>query len=81
MGVIIGLVVGYAMGAKAGENGLGELKEAWHTIRSSEEARELVSGALTIARGVLSRGGAMLVERLQASGREVASVTTLRPTG
>ena len=41
MGVIIGVIVGYVMGTKSGEQGLEELKDAWKTIRSSEEARDI----------------------------------------
>ena len=80
MGVIIGVIVGYVMGTKAGEHGLEELKEAWTTIRSSEEAREIVAGGVAMAAGLLSRGGGMLAERLQSSGNGSARVTALRPT-
>jgi hypothetical protein len=81
MGVIIGVIVGYVMGAKSGDQGLEELKEAWATIRSSEEAKELMTGGLAMAASLVSRGGGMLVERLQASGTGSTSVTALRPTG
>jgi hypothetical protein len=81
MGVIIGVIVGYVMGARAGEQGFDELKEAWATIKSSEEARDLMTGGLAIAASLVSKGGGMLVERLQASGNGSAGVTALRPTG
>jgi len=78
MGVLIGLVVGYVMGTKAGENELDEMKSAWKAIRSSEEAHDLVAGGITMARGMLSKGGGLLAERLaQGSG----SSSVLRPTG
>lgn len=81
MGVIIGVIVGYVMGAKSGEQGLDELREAWATIRSSEEAKELMSGGLAMAASLISRGGGMLADRLQATAGSSGSVTTLRPTG
>ncbi len=82
MGVIIGLIVGYVMGAKAGENELEELKEAWATIRGSEEAHDMMASGLAMARTLVGRGGQMLVERLQAGGGgDGASTSTLRPTG
>jgi hypothetical protein len=81
MGVIIGVIVGYVMGAKSGDQGLEELKEAWSTIRSSEEAKELMTGGLAMAASLISRGGTMVVDRLQASGTASAPVTALRPTG
>jgi hypothetical protein len=81
MGVIIGVIVGYVMGTKAGEQGLEELKEAWKTIRSSEEARDIMAGGMAMAAGLISRGGGMLAERLQATGNGSVSVSALRPTG
>jgi hypothetical protein len=81
MGVIIGVIVGYVMGARSGEQGLEELKDAWKTIRSSEEARDIVAGGLSMASSLLARGGGMLAERLQAAGNGSASVSALRPTG
>ncbi len=81
MGVLIGVIVGYVMGAKSGEQGIEELKDAWATIRSSDEAKELMAGGLSIAKGLLTRGGGMLAERLQSAGNGSSSMTTLRPTG
>jgi hypothetical protein len=82
MGVIIGVIVGYVMGARSGDQGLEELKEAWATIKSSDEAKELMTGGLAMAASLVSRGGGMLVERLQASGNGGSTpVTALRPTG
>ncbi len=81
MGVIIGVIVGYVMGSKSGDRGLAELKDAWNTIRSSEEAKEIVAGGLSMAASLIGRGGGMLAERLQAAGNGSSSVTALRPTG
>lgn len=81
MGVIIGWAVGYVMGAKAGEQGVQELKEAWTTIRKSEEAHRLAAGGLLMARSLASRGAAMVAERFQGPGSGSGSVSTLRPTG
>lgn len=81
MGVLIGVIVGYVMGAKAGEQGIEELKEAWATIRASEEAKELLAGGLSMAASLITRGGGMLSERLQSASTGSNSVTALRPTG
>jgi hypothetical protein len=81
MGVIIGVIVGYVMGVKSGDQGLEELKDAWVTIRSSQEAKELVTGGLAMAASLISRGGGMLAERLQGAATSSGSVTALRPTG
>jgi uncharacterized alpha-E superfamily protein len=55
MGVIIGVIVGYALGSRAGSDGWSELEDAWHTICTSEEVRDLVAGGLSIARDVIER--------------------------
>jgi hypothetical protein len=81
MGVIIGVIVGYVMGSKSGDRGLEELKDAWRTIRSSEEAKEIMAGGLSMAASLIGRGGGMLAERFQASAGGSPSVTALRPTG
>jgi hypothetical protein len=61
---VIAFVVGYVLGARAGEEGLEELKEAWKTVSSSGEVRDLVAGGLSIARDVLTRGGGLLADRM-----------------
>ena len=81
MGVIIGVIVGYVMGTKSGDRGLAELKDAWNTIRTSDEAREIMAGGLSMAASLISRGGGLLAERPQPSGGSSSSVTALRPTG
>jgi hypothetical protein len=60
MGVIIGVVVGYAFGTRAGEQGWQEFKEAWKVISTSEEVRDMVVGGLSVARDLVSRGGGLL---------------------
>ncbi|HEY6473855.1 MAG TPA: hypothetical protein VIY26_13265 [Acidimicrobiales bacterium] len=55
MGVIIGVIIGYALGSRAGPEGWAELQDAWHTIYTSEEVRDLVSGAADIAGEVLKK--------------------------
>jgi hypothetical protein len=57
MGVIIGVVVGYAFGTRAGDKGWAETSEAWKVIRSSEEVRDLVLGGLSVASQVLKGSG------------------------
>jgi hypothetical protein len=81
MGVIIGVVIGYVMGTKSGDRGLEELKDAWKTIRASDEAKEIMAGGLSMAAGLIGRGGGLLAERLQSAGGSSTSVTALRPTG
>jgi hypothetical protein len=61
MGVIIGVLVGYAMGTRAGSGGWAELEDAWHTITTSEEVRDLIEGGLSIAKDVLGRRAEILV--------------------
>jgi hypothetical protein len=60
MGVIIGVVVGYALGSKAGPDAWTEIEDAWHTIYTSEEVRDLVAGAADIARQVIEKRAEVL---------------------
>lgn len=62
MGVIIGVMVGYALGTRAGPNGWEGFEDACKAIASSEEVRDLLSGGLSIARDMLGRGSAVLEE-------------------
>jgi hypothetical protein len=60
MGVIIGVLVGYAMGTRAGSGGWAELEDAWQTISTSEEVRDLIEGGLSIAKDVVGRRAEIL---------------------
>jgi hypothetical protein len=67
MGTIIGVVIGYVLGTRAGEKGYEELKGAWETISSSEEVREILAGAFSLVGVVLREGRGRLAERLQVA--------------
>jgi hypothetical protein len=55
MGVVIGVMVGYALGSRAGSDAWPELEEAWKTIVTNEEVHDLVSGGLSMAKDLLGR--------------------------
>ena len=55
MGVVIGVMIGYALGCRAGPEGWSEVEEAWHTISTSREVRDFADGALAIARDLLEK--------------------------
>jgi hypothetical protein len=55
MGVIIGVMIGYALGCRAGPDAWSEFEDAWHTIYTSEEVRDLVAGALSIAHDLVEK--------------------------
>jgi hypothetical protein len=70
MGVIIGVVVGYAFGTRAGPEGWDELRQAWKVIATSEEVRDLIAGGFSMAREVLGRGTEVVREVLaETNGR------------
>jgi len=64
MGTMIGFLLGYYLGVKAGPNGYEELQASWATITSSAEMRDLVSGGISVARDLLRQGGAIVAGRL-----------------
>ncbi len=55
MGVVIGVMIGYALGCRAGPEGWSETLEAWHTISTSNEVRDFADGALAIARDLFEK--------------------------
>jgi hypothetical protein len=68
MGVIIGVVVGYALGTRAGAEGWLEFKEAWKVISTSEEVRDLLAGGFAVSRQLLGRGSELLAGALSSTG-------------
>jgi hypothetical protein len=55
METIIGFVVGYLAGSREGREGLDRLRESWHGIRNSPEARRLAGEAIGVAELALRR--------------------------
>ncbi|HEY5874558.1 MAG TPA: hypothetical protein VIT64_04625 [Ilumatobacteraceae bacterium] len=80
MGVMIGFIVGYVLGTRAGDKGAAELKEAWHAIRTSDEARSLVAQGVEMTKGVVQQAPTMLRDRLQSKPSGETSAA-LRPSG
>jgi hypothetical protein len=64
MGVVIGALVGYAIGSRAGSEAWPELEDAWKTIVASEEVRDLLSGGVSVARDLLGRRGELIASVL-----------------
>ncbi len=69
MGAIVGLVIGYVMGTRAGEKGRDELRQAWKTISTSDEVKDIVTGGLGLAGNLLRQGRSILADRLQPPER------------
>jgi hypothetical protein len=64
MGVVIGVLVGYVMGSRAGAESWAEIEDAWQSITSSQEVKDLVSGGLSMAKDMVNRRADLLVEIL-----------------
>ncbi len=75
MGVVIGVVVGYALGTRAGEDGWTEFRDAWKVIATSEEVRDMATGGFSVARGLVGRSSERLADALGGSG----GTSSLRP--
>ncbi len=74
MAAVIAFVAGYVLGTRAGKEGFDELKEAWQTISSSAEVKDLLTGGVSIARDMVARGGGMLAERLPTPDHRLTRV-------
>lgn len=72
MGAMVGLVIGYVLGTRAGKKGFDELRDAWTTISTSEEVRDMLTGGLAIAGDAMRQGRGMLADRLQMPGEKAA---------
>jgi len=75
MGTVFGVIIGYALGTRAGEQGWSEFYESWKVISSSDEVKDLISGGLSVAKDLLGRGSEMLAGALGSSSDD----TRLRP--
>jgi len=64
MGAMIGFLLGYVLGTRAGDKGWRELQSSWHTIRSSDEVRDIVAGGLATARDLMRQGAGVAASRL-----------------
>jgi hypothetical protein len=65
MGAMIGMVIGYVLGTRAGEKGYEELRDAWKTITTSDEVKDMITGGLSLAGDLLHQGRGLLAQRLQ----------------
>ena len=68
MGAMVGFVLGYVLGTRAGDKGWEELQQSWRTISSSEEVRDILSGGLATARDLMRQGAAVMADRLSQGG-------------
>jgi hypothetical protein len=75
MGTVLGVILGYALGTRAGEQGWSEFYESWKVISSSDEVKDLISGGFSVAKDLLGRGSQMLAGALGPSSDD----TRLRP--
>jgi hypothetical protein len=60
VGTILGVVIGYVLGTRAGDQGWEELVQAWKVISTSEEVRDLLMGSLSVGRDLVGRAAGSL---------------------
>ena len=72
MGVMIGFVVGYIVGTRAGAEGYNEMVAAVRTITSSGELKELARGAAGLLGDVLRQSTGALGESAEGTLRRIA---------
>ena len=74
MAAVIAFLAGYVLGTRSGKEGFDELKDAWDTISSSDEVKSFLTGGMSIAREMITRGGGLLAERLPAPSERLTRV-------
>jgi hypothetical protein len=67
MGAMIGVLIGYMLGTRAGAQGWKDVRTSWSTIRNSEEVRDTLAGGVSVVGNVLQRGSEKLAGRLQGA--------------
>lgn len=69
MFVILGFAVGYAMGAKAGQEGLNQLMKAWQDIQRSDEFAAFIE----TSRGLVLQAAHQAMEMGRSDVKDIAS--------
>jgi hypothetical protein len=72
MGVMVGFVLGYVFGTRAGQEGYQEMMSALKTITSSGELKELAGGAISMLGDVLKQSTGALGEGAEGKLRRIA---------
>lgn len=62
MGTLLGFVVGYVMGARAGPEGLDQLATSVRGLAATPEVRGLISGGYNLVSGILRSGAKQLTD-------------------
>jgi hypothetical protein len=57
MGTLLGLALGFYLGARVGPNGVDELLKAWTTITESEDFKSLSATAMATLENLTQQGG------------------------
>lgn len=72
MGVMVGFVLGYVFGTRAGAEGYQEMVRAVRTITTSGELKELAGGVMSLLGDVLRQSTGALGDGSQAKLRRIA---------
>lgn len=73
MAAIVGLIIGYLLGTKAGDKGHEELRESWHTITTSQAFRDMLGGLFALIGEFVNAGRGALAQKLQTPEIEARS--------
>lgn len=66
MGALIGFILGYSLGVKAGPEGYEKLRRAWQDISSSEEFKGLVATGTAMVENLLSQARTNIAGEIEA---------------
>ncbi|HEX3565466.1 MAG TPA: hypothetical protein VHU17_08845 [Acidimicrobiales bacterium] len=73
MAAIVGLIIGYLLGTRAGDKGRQELEESWKTITTSQGFRDMLGGLFALMGEFLSKSRGALAQKIQPPEIEARS--------
>ena len=73
MAAIVGLIIGYVLGTRAGDKGHEELTESWRTITTSQAFRDMLGGLFALIGEFLTSGRTALAQKLATPEIEARS--------
>jgi hypothetical protein len=73
MSTVIGLLIGYLLGIRAGDKGRKEFQESWRTITTSQGFRDMLGGLFALLGEMIQKSRGALAQKIQPQEIEARS--------